>query len=187
MIDKNGDALNGEILAFIREHSLLPVMLLRQNQLAYLALGRLASDGYTIAQNDIAASLFAERNFDKSLWRKLTLSDDVWTEVVMVENSLLKRGTVIRHLILPGRLAEAKRVMDFISEEFPAGTVLFSLMSQYVPQGRASEFSEIDRRLRGSEARNAQAYMEALGLDGFTQEGRAADTEYIPPFDLTGV
>ena len=105
----------------------------------------------------------------------------------VVENGLLKRGTVIRHLILPGRLAEAKRVMDFISEEFPAGTVLFSLMSQYVPQGRASEFPEIDRRLRGSEARNAQAYMEALGLEGFTQEGSAADTDYIPPFDLTGV
>ena len=105
----------------------------------------------------------------------------------VVEDGLLKRGTVIRHLVLPGRLAEAKRVMDFISEEFPAGTVLFSLMSQYVPQGRASEFPEIDRRLRGSEARNAQAYMEALGLDGFTQEGSAADTDYIPPFDLTGV
>lgn len=89
MIDKNGDALNGEILAFIRDHSLLPAMLLRQNQLAYHALGRLVSDGYTIAQNDIAASLFAERNFDKSLWRKLTLSDDVWAEVAMVENSLL--------------------------------------------------------------------------------------------------
>ena len=105
----------------------------------------------------------------------------------VVEDGLLKRGTVIRHLVLPGRLAEAKRVMDFISEEFPAGTVLFSLMSQYVPQGRASEFPEIDRRLRGSEARSAQAYMEALGLEGFTQEGSAADTEYIPPFDLTGV
>lgn len=105
----------------------------------------------------------------------------------VVEDGLLKRGTVIRHLVLPGRLAEAKRVMDFISEEFPAGTVLFSLMSQYVPQGRAAEFPEIDRRLRGSEARNAQAYMEALGLEGFTQEGSAADAEYIPPFDLTGV
>ena len=105
----------------------------------------------------------------------------------VVEDGLLKRGTVIRHLVLPGRLAEAKRVMDFISEEFPAGTVLFSLMSQYVPQGRAAEFPEIARRLRGSEARNAQAYMEALGLDGFTQEGSAADADYIPPFDLTGV
>lgn len=105
----------------------------------------------------------------------------------VMEDGLLKRGTVIRHLVLPGRLAEAKRVMDWVAEEFPAGTVLFSLMSQYVPQGRASEFPEIHRRLRGSEARNAQAYMEALGLEGFTQEGSAADTEYIPPFDLTGV
>ena len=105
----------------------------------------------------------------------------------VVEDGLLKRGTIIRHLVLPGRLAEAKRVMDWVAETFPAGTVLFSLMSQYVPQGRASEFPEIDRRLRGSEARSAQTYMEALGLEGFTQEGSAADAGYIPPFDLTGI
>ena len=105
----------------------------------------------------------------------------------VVEGGLLKRGTVIRHLVLPGRLAEAKRVMDFIAAEFPAGTVLFSLMSQYVPQGRAAEFPEIARRLRGSEARAARDYMAALGLEGFTQEGSAADAAYIPPFDLTGV
>ena len=60
-------------------------------------------------------------------------------------------------------------------------------MSQYLPQGRAGEFPQLDRRLRGSEARAAQAYMEALGLEGFTQEGSAADAGYIPPFDLTGV
>ena len=104
-----------------------------------------------------------------------------------MEDGLLKRGTVIRHLVLPGHLAEAKGVMDFVAGEFPAGTVLFSLMSQYLPQGRAGEFPQLDRRLRGSEARAAQAYMEALGLEGFTQEGSAADAEYIPPFDLTGV
>ncbi len=105
MIDKNGDALNGEILAFIKEHSLLPVMLLRQHQLAYLALGRLASDGYAIAQNDIAVSLFAERNFDKSLWRRLTLSDDVWADVVMVENSLLP---VLEEKGIFGRITKEK-------------------------------------------------------------------------------
>ena len=104
-----------------------------------------------------------------------------------MEDGLLKRGTVIRHLVLPGHLAEAKGVMDFVAGEFPAGTVLFSLMSQYLPQGRAGEFPQLDRRLRGSEARAAQAYMEALGLEGFTQEGSAADAGHIPPFDLTGV
>ena len=51
------------------------------------------------------------------------------------ENGLLKRGVIIRHLLLPGKLAEAKRVMDWVREEFAPGMVLFSLMSQYIPWG----------------------------------------------------
>ena len=103
------------------------------------------------------------------------------------ETGLLKRGVVIRHLLLPGRLAEARRVMDWVSEQFPPGAVLFSLMSQYLPWGRAAEFPELNRRLRPSEARAAADYMSALGLEGFTQEPESAEQTYIPPFDLTGV
>ena len=102
-------------------------------------------------------------------------------------DGLLRRGVIVRHLILPGRVNEAKAVMDWVAETFPAGTGLFSLMRQYVPQGRAAEFPEIDRKLRASEARTAAEYMENLGLEGFVQEGAAADSGYIPPFDLTGV
>lgn len=105
----------------------------------------------------------------------------------VMEEGLLKSGVVIRHLILPGRLQEAKAVMDYVAERFPPGTVLFSLMGQYLPQGRAAEYPEIDRTLRGSEARSAAAYMENLGLEGFCQEGTAADAAFIPSFDLTGV
>ena len=94
---------------------------------------------------------------------------------------------MIRHLILPGRLHEAKAVMDWVARHFPPDTVLFSLMSQYVPLGRAAAFPEIDRRLRPSEARSALAYLENLGLTGFCQETASADAEFIPPFDLTGV
>ena len=103
------------------------------------------------------------------------------------ESGLLKRGVVIRHLVLPGKLAEAKRVMDWVSEHFAPGEVLFSLMSQYIPWGRAAEFPELNRRLRPSEARAAAEYMDALGLEGFTQEPESAEHTYIPPFDLTGV
>ena len=103
------------------------------------------------------------------------------------ENGLLKRGVVIRHLVLPGKLAEAKRVMDWVSGHFAPGEVLFSLMSQYLPWGRAAEFPELNRRLRPSEARAAAEYMDALGLEGFTQEPESAEQAYIPPFDLTGV
>ena len=100
---------------------------------------------------------------------------------------ILKKGVIIRHLILPGRLEQAKRVMDWVADTFPPHTVLFSLMSQYTPWGKADQYPELNRRLRKSEVRAASAYMANLGLDGFSQEESAAKAEYIPNFDLTGV
>lgn len=102
-------------------------------------------------------------------------------------DGLLCRGTVIRHLLLPGGLNEAKAVMDFVAETFAPGEVYFSLMSQYVPLGRAGEYPEIDRKLRPSERRSAEAYMAALGLEGFVQDPDSASGTYVPNFDLTGV
>ena len=102
-------------------------------------------------------------------------------------DGLLRRGTVIRHLILPGQVGQAKAVMDWVAREFPRGTVLFSLMSQYTPWGDLSACPELNRRLRPGEMRAAREYMENLGLDGFTQERTSAREEYTPPFDLTGI
>lgn len=109
------------------------------------------------------------------------------TGPVRYEDGLLKQGVVIRHLLLPGKLAEAKRVMDWVAEHFEPGQVLFSLMSQYIPWGQAADYPEINRRVRPSEVRAAETYMADLGLEGFTQGTEAAQAEYIPPFDLTGV
>ena len=103
------------------------------------------------------------------------------------EDGLLKRGVIIRHLLLPGRLEEAKAVMDWVAERFQPGEVLFSLMSQYTPWGRAKNDPALSRRLRPSEGRNAREYMENLGLAGFVQDDSSARADYIPPFDLTGV
>ena len=88
------------------------------------------------------------------------------TGLYCYENGLLKRGVIIRHLLLPGKLAEAKRVMDWVAETFQPGQVLFSLMSQYIPWGRAAEFPELNRRLRPSAIRAAEGYMADLGLAG---------------------
>ena len=103
------------------------------------------------------------------------------------EAGLMKCGVLIRHLLLPGRLVQAKAVMDWVAETFPPGTVLFSLMSQYLPWGRAADFPELDRRLRKSEIRAAAEYMRNLKLDGFVQEETAAAADYIPIFDLSGI
>lgn len=106
---------------------------------------------------------------------------------VFDEEGLLKRGVIIRHLVLPGRLEEAKAVMDWVAGHFAPGEVLFSLMSQYTPCGKAKEDPVLSRKLRPSEARNAREYMNNLGLEGFVQEDSSAQSEYIPAFDLTGV
>ena len=105
----------------------------------------------------------------------------------MDENGILQQGVILRHLLLPGRLAQAKEVMDWAAETFPPHTILFSLMSQYTPWGRAAALPPLDRRLRKSEIRAAVAYLENLSLDGFSQGVETAQAEYIPAFDLTGV
>lgn len=102
-------------------------------------------------------------------------------------DGLLKRGVIIRHLLLPGQLGGAKQVMDWVARRFEPGQVLFSLMSQYTPWGRAAQYPEIDRTLRRSEIRAARQYMEALGLDGFVQGADSVGRQYTPSFDLTGL
>lgn len=107
---------------------------------------------------------------------------------VMGEDGLLRSGVMIRHLVLPGALENTRRVIDWVAGTFDAGDVLFSLMSQYTPMGRACDYPELDRRLTEDEYRQALGYMEERGIvDGFYQELDSAGEEYTPDFDLTGV
>lgn len=105
----------------------------------------------------------------------------------VLEDGLIKRGVIIRHLLLPGRVEGAKAVMDWVAREFPPHTVMLSLMSQYTPWGRAKEIKGLDRTLRQSEIRAAEEYFAALDVDGFTQELLSATDGFIPAFDLTGI
>ncbi len=109
------------------------------------------------------------------------------TGAYLLEDGLMKRGVIIRHLILPGQVEEAKVVMDWVASVFERGTVLFSLMSQYTPWGQLEDYPELNRTLRRGEIRAAMDYMSALGLEGFTQEGNSAQRGFTPGFDLTGV
>lgn len=101
-------------------------------------------------------------------------------------DGLMKRGVIIRHLMLPGALENTKAVLDWIAATFTHGEVLVSLMSQYTPQPGAQGL--LKRRVTGGEYRAARAYMENLGLiDGYFQDSSSAKEEYTPPFDLTGI
>ena len=105
---------------------------------------------------------------------------------VIMEDGLIKRGVIIRHLMLPGQLQNTKACIDWVARTFRPGQVLFSLMSQYTPQPGAE--GNLARTVRKSEYRAAAQYMADCGItDGFLQEDSSAKPEYTPPFDLTGV
>ncbi|MDD6861261.1 MAG: radical SAM protein, partial [Megasphaera elsdenii] len=104
------------------------------------------------------------------------------------DDGLLKKGVVIRHLILPGCVDNTKAVIDWVRDHFDDGQVLFSLMRQYVPCGRAGDYPEINRRLTDEEYDEAEQYLFDSGIeDGFVQEKDSASEAFIPAFDGTGV
>ena len=100
---------------------------------------------------------------------------------------LMKRGVLIRHLILPGQDLNAMDVMDFAAEEFPPGSVLFSLMSQYTPMPGLDKFPELQSPIEPELNERLISYMRRLGLEGYWQELGSATGEMIPDFDLTGL
>ena len=103
------------------------------------------------------------------------------------EEGLLRRGVMIRHLILPGQDLNAMDVIDFAAEEFPPGSVLFSLMSQYTPMPGLDRYPELQQRLDAETNQRLIAYLQKRGLEGYWQDVDAATEEMIPDFDGTGL
>jgi len=104
------------------------------------------------------------------------------------EENLLKKGVIIRHLVLPGQVDNSLGVIEWIAETFPRGQVLVSLMSQYTPAGRLKHTPPFDRPVTEEEYAAVRSWMELCGIrEGFFQEHTAAKTDYIPQFDLSGV
>lgn len=92
----------------------------------------------------------------------------------------VKKGTIIRHLILPGHIENSLKVLDWIGETFAPGQVLVSLMRQYTPMpGLRPPF---DRQITQQEYEAVLSWMYLNDLEGFTQEEAAADRGFIPDF-----
>jgi putative pyruvate formate lyase activating enzyme len=90
------------------------------------------------------------------------------------------RGTVIRHLILPGQVENSLKVLDWIGEAFRPGEVLVSLMRQYTPMpGMEAPY---DRPITDEEYDAVLSWMFLNDLEGFTQEESSAGTQFIPDF-----
>ena len=101
-------------------------------------------------------------------------------------NDMMKRGVMIRHLILPNCADDSIRVLDWIAERAPDAWV--SLMAQYLPFGEAKKIESLNRQITQEEYDRVFERMVELGLEnGFVQELSSSDEKYIPAFDLSGV
>lgn len=102
------------------------------------------------------------------------------TGPVKWQGEKILRGTVIRHLILPGQVENSLKVLDWIGETFRPGEVLVSLMRQYTPLGHQTP--PMDRQITDEEYDAVLSWMFLNDLEGFTQEAQAADRGFIPDF-----
>ena len=102
------------------------------------------------------------------------------TGPVQWQGEKLLRGTVIRHLILPGQVENSLKALDWIGEHFRPGEVLVSLMRQYTPMGNLP--APYNRRITDEEYDAVLSWMYLNDLKGFTQEAEAADAGFIPDF-----
>ena len=108
------------------------------------------------------------------------------TGPVRLEDGILTRGVLVRHLILPGEIDNSLGVLDAISRRFHPGDILFSLMAQYTPMPGAQ--GDLARPITREEYDAVLSYLWLCGIrDGYTQDFQAASAEYIPDWDLTGL
>lgn len=109
-------------------------------------------------------------------------------EPVLEEGTgLMKRGVIVRHLVLPGAVEDSKRIIRYLYETY-GDKIYISIMNQFTPVGDMSSYPELTRTLSKREYEQVVDYAINLGVEnGFVQEDGTAVESFIPEFDLSGI
>ena len=108
-------------------------------------------------------------------------------EAAFSENEMMKKGVIVRHLLLPGYMKNAKAVVQYVYETY-GNKVFLSLMNQYTPLPQVEEFPEINRRVTEEEYDELVDFAIEIGVEnGFIQEGETAKESFIPEFNNEGI
>ena len=106
-------------------------------------------------------------------------------------DGMMRKGVIVRHLLLPGHVTEAKEVLDYLYHTY-GDLIYISIMNQYTPllsmRGLASVYPELDRKVTKREYDKVIDHALELGIrNAFVQEGETAAESYIPEFDGEGI
>lgn len=100
---------------------------------------------------------------------------------------LLRRGMIVRHLVLPGHVGDSKKVLHYLRDTF-GNDIYVSIMCQYTPLCHVADLPELNRRVTPAEYQRVTDYCLRMGMENvYIQEGDVAQESFIPPFDLSGL
>lgn len=98
------------------------------------------------------------------------------------DGAMMRRGVIVRHLLLPGQTEEAKRVLRYLYETY-GDRIAISILNQYTPLPHVAAYPELNRKVTDAEYEEVVEYALELGIGhGFLQEGQAASESFIPEF-----
>lgn len=106
----------------------------------------------------------------------------VWEE----DTGLLKRGIIVRHLVLPEQTHNSKKLLRYLWETYHCN-ILVSIMSQYTPLPQTEHIPELNHPVAPEDYRRVLHFAEQLGIQGYLQEGGTAKESFIPSFDYEGL
>ena len=98
------------------------------------------------------------------------------------EDGFLKRGTIVRHLVLPGAYRDSIKVLETVAEHVGTENVILSLMAQYTPEFLEPGYPELDRKITTFEYEKVLRCAEELGFDGYSQSRDSATSRFTPDF-----
>ncbi len=105
----------------------------------------------------------------------------------VMEGGLLRKGCIIRHLVLPNHRHESIALLRHLAERFGTEQFLLSLMAQYTPMQELPEHPELNRRITKMEYNSVLKTAQELGFQGYLQDKSAAQSTYTPDFGLEGI
>lgn len=107
--------------------------------------------------------------------------------VIDETTGLMKRGLIVRHLILPGQTKDSKRILRYLHETY-GDHIYISVMNQYTPLPHVADMAPLDRTVTAEEYDRVLRFAERIDIArGFRQEGTAASESFIPEFDERGL
>ena len=103
------------------------------------------------------------------------------------ERGMMKKGVIVRHLVLPGYISDSKDVLEYLWDHF-GNKIYVSIMSQYTPLPHVSAWPELNRQVTWDEYHEVVDYARFLGMSQvYIQEGECAKDSFIPAFDCEGI